>query len=97
MEQKKQIGNFWDSKMERKARKTANDALYAMCANRYHDSIPLNWLDGILKQNGFSETESAIYCGRDGSSNEQVGNHTWLALQWHKMESGRYEINAYLS
>jgi hypothetical protein len=82
---------------EKKARKKANDGLHAMCSNRFHESIPLTEMDGILTAAGFNATEEAIYCGREGSSHEQVGERTWLAMQWYKMESGKYEINAYVS
>lgn len=85
-----------NAETERKNRKAANESLYEL-GTRYHESIPLVWLDSILKLNGFKETEPAIYCGRDGHSTEQVGDRTWLALNWHRMESGRYEIVAYLS
>ena len=37
------------------------------------------------------------YCGRDGHSVEKIGNWSWLSLSWHRMDSGRYEIVAYLS
>jgi hypothetical protein len=55
---------------------------------------------------------SGILCGADGQMNCVIAKkapdhdaslvyegHTkvWLHLQWHKMQSGRYEINAYTS
>lgn len=81
---------------ERSNRKRANDALYTLGLT-YHESIPLVCLDHILTENGFKATEEAIYCGRDGRSTELVGERTWLVLNWHRMDSGRYEIVAYLS
>jgi len=85
-----------DSKQERNARNRANGKL-ADISRRYHDELALTEIDAVLTAEGFSSMESAIYCGRDGQSHEQVGERTWLTLCWHKMESGRYEINAYLS
>jgi hypothetical protein len=81
---------------ERKARARANEVLHAI-GRRYHDGLALAEIDAALTVNGFGALEPAIYCGRDGSVNEQVGERTWLAMQWHKMETGTYEINAYLS
>jgi len=85
------------SAQERKARVKANAKLVEL-GRVYHDGLALDKLDAILSENGFNTLESAIYCGRDGRSHEQVGERTWLSLTWHKMEqTGRYEIVAYLS
>lgn len=86
-----------DTKTEVKARTRANAALYDMNHNRYHEGLGLALIDDILKSNGFTGMEEAIYCGRDGQVHEQVGRRTWLTMSWHKMESGKYEIVAYLS
>ena len=84
-------------KTERNNRKYANVELHTLCTT-YHDSLPISEIDRVLTQNGFRATESAIYCGREGRSNEQVGDRTWLTLNWYKMEvTGRYEIVAYVS
>jgi hypothetical protein len=84
------------AQQERVARRKANDELYTLGLT-YHESIPLVCLDRVLVDAGFHQTEEAIYCGRDGHSLEQVGERSWLSLSWHKMESGRYEVVAYLS
>ena len=81
---------------ERNARIRVNDALYRFGLT-YWESIPLANIDSLLTREGFRETEPAIYCGRDGSSHERVGDHTWFTMTWHKMESGRYEVTAYVS
>lgn len=60
-------------------------------------SIPLDRIDEVLTACGFDSLEPMILCGRDGSIHEPVGRNRWLALQWHKHESGRYEVNAYVS
>jgi hypothetical protein len=95
------LGKSYDYHMmnaatERSNRTKANNALHTLGLT-YHESIPLVWIDSILTDNGFKATEEAIYCGRDGRSTEQVGDRTWLTLNWHKMESGRYEIVVYLT
>ena len=81
---------------ERTARRKANGDLYAL-GLRYHESIPLGELDHILAKYGFNVTEEAIYCGRDGHNVEKIGNWSWFVLSWHRMDSGRYEIVAYVS
>jgi hypothetical protein len=78
------------------ARKRANEQFRALGVI-YHVRLPIASIDEILIQNGFTPTEPAIYCGRDGRSHEQVGPNTWLSLTWHKMDSGRYEVTAYVS
>jgi hypothetical protein len=84
-------------RVEAKARKQANDALYDL-GLIYHDGLPIQEINWILtRYDDFNPLEDAIYCGRDGQVHEQVGAKTWLTMTWHKMESGRYEIVAYLS
>jgi hypothetical protein len=81
---------------ERKARQRANNILQGV-SRRYHDGLALDEISSALTANGFNDLEPAIYCGRDGSIHEQVGERTWISMQWHKMESGSYEVNTYLS
>jgi hypothetical protein len=62
----------------------------------YMPWIPLALFDVILTDNGFQTLEGAIYCGREGQVNEQVGPKSWLTFTWYKMESGKYEIVSYI-
>ena len=62
----------------------------------YHPFIPIEFFDEILESNDFQPLEGAIYCGREGQVNEQVGPRTWLTFTWYKMDTGRYEIVAYV-
>lgn len=78
------------------ARRRVNNSLHDL-GTRYHDGIPVHEIDAILVANNFDETEPAIYCGRVGRALIPVGQKAWLALSWYKMESGRYEIVAYIS
>jgi hypothetical protein len=80
---------------ELKARKVANERLAAMPT--YHPFIPIEDIDSILTAAGFNGMEPAIFCGREGRSNEPVGEKTWLSMTWYKMPSGNYEIVAYVS
>jgi len=80
---------------EAKARTVAN-RLLAKLAN-YHQFIPTTEIDAALTAAGFNAMEDAIYCGREGSVHEQVGDKTWISMTWYKMESGMYEIVAYVS
>lgn len=85
------------AQQERVARRKVNAVLHGL-GLAYHDSLPICTIDDVLLANGFNATEPAIYCGRDGNcSPMQVGEFTWLSLSWHKMESGRYEVTAYVS
>lgn len=82
---------------ERAARNRVNEALYQL-GREYHNGLPIAEIDAILTANGLQATEPAIYCGRDGRSNEKVGERTYLSLSWHKMEvTGRYEVVAYVN
>jgi hypothetical protein len=84
-----------DARTERNARVRANDSFYKL-GRSYHEGLNLHVIDSILQSNGFTGLEPAIYCGRDGQTNEQVGARTWISMSWHRMESGRYEVVVYL-
>lgn len=76
--------------------KAVNDALYGM-GRTYHQSVPLDAVNGLLTHYGFNELDAMLLCGREGSLHENVGRNRWLSLTWYKMESGRYEVVAYVS
>ena len=76
-------------------RRKANKALAAL--TQYYPTLPMATIDGILEANGFAVTEPAIYCGREGRVNMPVGCKTYLTMSWYRMDSGRYEVVAYLS
>lgn len=73
-----------------------NDALYGL-GRTYHDSVSLDTVNELLTHYGFDRLESMLLCGREGRLHENVGRDKWLALSWYKMESGRYEVVAYVS
>ena len=76
--------------------KAVNDALYGM-GRTYHQSVPLDAVNGLLTHYGFNELDAMLLCGHEGSLHENVGRNRWLSLTWYKMESGRYEVVAYVS
>lgn len=82
------------SQLKRDTRRV-NDSLQAF--GNYHDHIPLDHVNDVLKLSGFDVLEPMILCGRQGSLNQSVGRNRWLSLTWYKMESGRYEVVAYVS
>lgn len=73
-----------------------NNYLYEM-GRAYHVSVPLDEVNTVLKTYGFDELEAIILCGREGRIHENVGHNRWLSLTWYKMDSGRYEVVAYVS
>jgi hypothetical protein len=74
-----------------------NRILGEMTHNTYHDGVPLDTINWALRCKGFDELEPMLLCGAQGSLNEPVGRNRWLSLTWYKMESGRYEVIAYVS
>lgn len=77
--------------------RTVNEVLFKF-GRVYHDSVPLAELSALLRWNGFDGLDDILLvCGREGRLHESVGRNRWFTLTWYKMESGRYEIVAYLS
>lgn len=81
----------------RKDLKWVNRVLSEMNHNTYHDGVPLDRVNDALRAHGFDELEAMWVCGREGRLNEPVGREKYLTLTWYKMESGRYEVVAYVS
>jgi hypothetical protein len=96
-----EAGRVLAPKVDAKIRKSINDQLYDF-SKQYWKSIPLSDIRGILNSNGL-DFEDSIITGRDGRDTFDLtmGGHpvsnSMLVLSWHKMESGNWEINAYLS
>jgi len=81
---------------ERSARRAANVAL-AELSRKYHNSLPIAEIDGILTANGLRKMEDGIYTGHDGHVHEQIGERSWISFAWHRMGSGRFEVTVYVS
>jgi hypothetical protein len=94
--------------MNKRDRKRANETFYTI-GRTYYERIPVGLLFGVCKAHGVrpvqeDETEfSGFFCGADGRADidlrDEDGSDAGSALliYWHKMESGRYEVTAYIS
>jgi len=94
-------------------RKKASKELYNLTYNTYFDGIPIDKIEAILRKydiylmNEDGTPFSAIFVGRSSDCYIDLALYTngeykriknaSLALQWYKLESGRYEINIYLT
>jgi hypothetical protein len=93
------------------SRKKANDAIYALTANKYFDGIPLDALVAACEKAGFGfdpEEIACILCGAEGRATWALHDavavpgcytpvNAMLVLTWYKMPSGRYEVVSYVS
>ena len=91
-------------------RRKITNSFHKLLKPIYFQSIPLNELFAITLENGYKPIQedatlwSGLLCGSEGttlfplvdSQNTGPVNNS-IALQWYKMESGKYEITAYLS
>ena len=84
-------------KQTEKDTRSVNSVLYALGHNAYHASVPLNTVNDALVANGFDALDEMLLCGSRGMLHESVGRNRWLTLTWYKMESGNYEVVAYVS
>jgi hypothetical protein len=89
--------------MFRTARNRVNKALQGFCRH-YFDGLPIGDLAAICQAQGVTLLDSdGVYCGGDGHCTFELDfagatvQNALLVLDWHKMESGRYEVNAYVS
>lgn len=97
-------------KITQKTRSIVNSNLHNICAI-YHKQIPLETIFSILKSNGLiaiqeDKTEwQGFLCGADGTANINLKcrncgleiSNSMLVLQWYKLQSGNFEVNAYIS
>ena len=85
-----------------KGKKLANNALYEL-GREYHQGIPFDLVESIMRRAEFEVDLDGIYVGREGketypiSFNEEDTGLV-LLLSWYKMEvTGNYEITSYVS
>lgn len=83
------------AKLPAKYRAKINKALDALC-KRYFKEIPISEIQSILNEFEL-KIPDGIYCGREGESMEEIGNGVWLRMTWYKLQSGNFEIVAYVS
>ncbi len=88
-----------DKSLESKMRRKASAAIGKFLDAVYFDHIPLAQIDAILEEHGFNSSGQlcGLLAGAEGRMHIQVGPNTWLAMNWYRMESGRYEVLGYLS
>jgi hypothetical protein len=89
-------------KLNAKIRGKLNDQIHHATVG-LKDAIPIADFEKILAPIGL-KLEEFILCGRSGSANINLFtldgvecSNSMLALSWFKHESGRYDVNAYLS
>jgi hypothetical protein len=93
------------------SRKKANNAIYALTANKYFNAIPLDALFAACEAAGYGfepENIACILCGAEGRATWTMYDaatipgylsptNAMLVLTWYKMPSGRYEVVSYVS
>jgi hypothetical protein len=75
----------------------ANAELWQL-GHTYYLTVPFDTIDGILSRNGFRttrDTEETV--SHTNGLHAYVGESKWLHINWHKMESGRWEVVAYVN
>ena len=64
----------------------------------YYKVLPVHAVDSILTSHGFNATSTPLVAlGEDFKLHEEVGEGRWLALHAHRMESGNWEVVAYVN
>jgi len=87
--------------------KAASRELYEM-GKKYHQNVPISQALDALKKHGLNGVDDdgspweGMLTGRDGRAHIDLADASGkvvngMAIQWHKMDSGRYEFNAYLT
>jgi hypothetical protein len=95
-------------KLSHRELKALSDHVHKTCRG-YHQSIPLAFLQAGFESFGIS-MEEFILCGHEGRATINLHRfdletgevlasieNSMLVLMWYKMESGNYEVTAYLS
>jgi hypothetical protein len=65
----------------------------------YHATLGsgLNQVGLQLEQCGFEVPNLYVSSSNQGRLHEEVGDSKWLTVDWYRMESGSYEIVAYVN
>lgn len=64
----------------------------------YHKTLPIHDIDTALRANGFEPTSVWTFQpGGEVRVHEAVGDGKWLSVSAHKMESGNWEVVAYVN
>ncbi len=64
----------------------------------YHRLLPVHAINSALATHGFSATSVWTFQpGGEVRLHEEVGEGKWLSLSAHRMESGNWEVVAYVN
>jgi len=101
------------TKINGKTRAAAFNAIYPFLSGQPQDEIPIGSIFDALEGVGLHAMQedgtpwSGFLTGRDGSANIQLGiktdegykevSNATLFIQWHKFDTGRYEVIGYIS
>lgn len=83
-------------------RRRLNNGLYDICRGM-HNSIPLTAINDLLHKEGLQMEDGFILTGKDSKASIDIFTtegkevNSVVALSWHKFDTGRWEINAYVS
>jgi hypothetical protein len=75
-----------------RARKQAVNADLHKLGLIYHDYLPFDQIDQILLSHGFNALEETGI-----KLHEEIGEGLWLSASFYRMESGRWEVVAYVN
>ena len=65
---------------------------------KYHRLLPVNEIDSTLERYGFHVSSVWRFRGGDEAKvHEEVGEGKWLSFSAHRMESGNWEVVAYVN
>jgi hypothetical protein len=82
--------------MEKRLR-LVNNTLWQL-GLEYHKHLPVHALDYILTSHGFNPTSVWTFQpGGEVRIHEEVGEGKWLSVAAHKMDSGLWEVTAYVN
>lgn len=74
-----------------------NEALHTI-GLAYHPHLPIEAIDRALTANGFMETSRWEFApGQKVTVHEEVGDGKWVSISAYRMESGRWEVTAYVN
>lgn len=83
---------------EKKSRARLNKELGVICKHRHKNNIPWGLITEAVLSAGFvMPLIRFIDDNKPGRINVQIGNKTWLAVQWYPFQNDTFEITAYAS
>lgn len=81
----------------RTMRRKVNEDLHTLGLT-YHDFLPVSKIDTILESHGLNQTALWIPSSNGGMRvHDEVGQGLWLSVTAYRMDSGRWEVVAYVN